>query len=99
MKKEMLPVNGIHLCVQEAGHGKDMILIHGKGYSKENMNILFNYYQNSYHVVSYDVRGHGESDKPSHFTLEDDVQDLVSLVSVMNLKKPVVIGFSMGVLQ
>lgn len=96
MKKEMLQVNGIHLCVQESGHGKDMILIHGKGYSKENMNILFNHYQNQYHVVSYDVRGHGESDKPSHFTLEDDVQDLVSLISVMRMNKPVVIGFSMG---
>ena len=96
MKKEILKVNGIHLCLQESGQGKDMILIHGKGYSRENMNILFDHYENQYHVVSYDVRGHGESDKPSHFTLEDDVQDLVSLISVMNLKKPVVIGFSMG---
>ena len=88
--------NGIHLAVKEDGTGPDMILIHGKGYSKENMDRLFNHYRTKYHVVSYDVRGHGESDKSPAFTLEDDVADLASLIDVMHLVKPVVIGFSMG---
>lgn len=96
MQKQLIEANGIHLACQEDGNGKDMILIHGKGYSKENMNILFDHYKNHYHVISYDVRGHGESDKPEHFTLEDDVKDLFSLIQVMHLQEPLVIGFSMG---
>lgn len=94
--KKIIQANGIHLSVKEDGNGQDMILIHGKGYSKENMDRLFYHYRSAFHVISYDVRGHGESDKPSSFTLEDDVRDLVSLIEVMHLVKPVVIGFSMG---
>lgn len=94
--KKMIETNGIHLSVKEAGIGRDMILVHGKGYSKENMDRIFNYYKDRFHVVSYDVRGHGESDKPASFTLEDDAADLASLVKTMHLEKPVVIGFSMG---
>lgn len=94
--KKIIQANGIHLSVKEDGNGQDMILIHGKGYSKENMDRLFYHYRSAFHVISYDVRGHGESDKPSSFTLEDDVRDLVSLIEVMRLVKPVVIGFSMG---
>lgn len=96
MQKRMIEVNGIHLSVKEDGVGQDMILIHGKGYSKENMDRLFQYYKDHCHVVSYDVRGHGESDKPPVFTLEDDVADLAALIKKMKLVKPVVIGFSMG---
>lgn len=96
MKKELITVNGIHLSVKEDGAGPDMILIHGKGYSKENMDRLFHYYKSQCHVVSYDVRGHGESDKPAAFTLDDDVNDLAALASVMHLDAPIVIGFSMG---
>ena len=92
----MIEANGIHLSVKEDGAGQDMILIHGKGYSKENMDRLFQYYKNHCHVVSYDVRGHGESDKPPVFTLEDDVADLAALIRKMGLVKPIVIGFSMG---
>lgn len=96
MKKESIEANGIHLSIKEDGTGQDMILIHGKNYSKENMDRLFNRYKVKYHVVSYDVRGHGESDKPDSFTLEDDVADLVSLIKTLHLENPIVIGFSMG---
>jgi pimeloyl-ACP methyl ester carboxylesterase len=92
----IIKINGINISVKEAGEGQDMILIHGKGYSKENMDRLFNHYKERYHVVSYDVRGHGESDKPAAFTLNDDVEDLADLVKKLNLLEPVVIGFSMG---
>jgi 3-oxoadipate enol-lactonase len=60
------------------------------------MDILFDHYAPTFHVVSYDVRGHGESDKPATFTLEDDTADLAALVERMRLHTPVVIVFSMG---
>lgn len=44
------------------------------------MNPLFNYYKDNYHVVSYDVRGHGESDKPEKLTLEDYADDLAAII-------------------
>lgn len=91
-------INGINISINEAGseNKEAIILIHGRGYSKENMNPLFEYYRDRYHVISYDVRGHGESDKPKSYTLDDHCEDLKGITEFYKLKKPVVIGFSMG---
>ena len=89
-------INGVKLSVKEDGEGSPMILIHGRGYSKEYMDSLFDRFKGKYHVFSYDTRGHGKSDKPESFTLDDDADDLAGLVGAYGLEKPVVIGFSMG---
>ena len=89
-------INGINISVKQAGTGPDMILIHGIFATKEIMNSLFDYYKNDYHVISYDFRGHGESDKPEKFVLEDYSKDLAAIIKYLNLDKPVVVGLSMG---
>ena len=89
-------VNGINISVKQAGTGQDMILIHGIFASKEIMNPLFDYYKNSYHVISYDVRGHGKSDKPEKFDLDDYADDLNEIINELDLEKPIAIGLSMG---
>lgn len=71
-------------------------MIHGIFASKEIMNPLFDYYKNNYHVLSYDVRGHGESGKTENFTIEDHAHDLKAIIDHFELKKPAVIGLSMG---
>ena len=62
VREEMLDVNNVRLSVKEAGSGPDMILIHGRTLSKETMDPLFEYYKDRYHVISYDVRGHGKTE-------------------------------------
>lgn len=94
--EKMLEVNNVFLSVKEAGTGQDMILIHGRTLSKEDMDPLVQYYRNQYHTVSYDVRGHGETESNGEFTLDDLSNDLVELIDAYHLKSPVVIGFSMG---
>ena len=89
-------VNGVNLSVQVVGSGQPIILIHGLGYSKESMYPLVQHLQPNYRVISYDVRGHGQSDKPESFTLDDHADDLYALIRKYKLKKPIVIGFSMG---
>ena len=60
------------------------------------MDILFDYYKKKYHVVSYDLRGHGKSDKPQQYVLNDHVEDLHDLISSFGFNKPIIVGFSMG---
>ena len=91
-----LEVNNVRLSVKEAGKGRDMILIHGRTLSKESMDPLFQYYRNQYHVISYDVRGHGKTESSGEFTLNDLSDDLAALISAYHLEDPIVIGFSMG---
>lgn len=95
MESEII-VNDIKISIKQSGTGQDMILIHGIFASKEIMNPLFDYYKESYHVISYDVRGHGRSDKPDKFDLDDYADDLKELINVLDLHKPIVIGLSMG---
>lgn len=91
-----IEINGLNIAVKEAGTGPDMVLIHGIFATKEIMNPLFNYYKDKYHVVSYDVRGHGESDKPEKLTLEDYADDLAAIIKYYDMENPIVIGLSMG---
>lgn len=97
---EYIEVNGIRVCMKQAGQDigfePPMVFVHGLGYAKENMDPLFEYYEVLHHVVSYDVRGHGRTDKPVSWTLEDDADDLQGLVKALDLDKPIAIGFSMG---
>ena len=92
----MLEVNNVRLSVKEAGSGPDMVLIHGRTLSKETMDPLFDYYKDRFHVVSYDVRGHGKTECEGEFTLDDLADDLTSLMPAYGMEKPVVVGFSMG---
>ena len=73
-----------------------MVFVHGLGFSKENMNPLFDYYRILHYVMSYDVRGHGRSDKPASWTLDDDVEDFRGIIVALDLEKLVAVGFSMG---
>ena len=94
--EEMLEVNGVRLATKQAGVGPDMVLVHGRTQSKETMDPFFERYRDRYHVVSYDVRGHGKTESSGEFTLDDLSDDLEGLVSALHLSKPVVIGHSMG---
>ena len=70
-KEETLKINNVILSIKEMGSGQDMILIHGRTLSKEAMDNLFEYYKNQYHVISYDVRGHGKTQSRWDFSLDD----------------------------
>lgn len=89
-------INDINISIKQTGTGPDMVLIHGIFATKEIMNPLYNHFRDTHHVISYDVRGHGKSDKPKNFNLDDYADDLKELICKMNLKKPIVIGLSMG---
>ena len=91
-----ITANNINISFKQEGSGPDMVLIHGIFASKEIMNPLYNHYKSTHHVVSYDVRGHGKSDKPESFDLDDYADDLKEIIKELSLSKPIVIGLSMG---
>lgn len=92
----MVHVNGIDLCVKEVGSGPGMVLVHGRNSSKELMDPLLEHFAPGFHVASYDVRGHGLSEKPATMTLDDCARDLAELVGALDMVRPCVVGFSMG---
>ena len=91
-----LTIGSDTIAVCETGSGPDMIVMHGRNFSKEMMRSVVDHYKGRFHVVSYDALGHGESSRPKAFTLTDQSDVMVAVAERLHLKKPAAIGFSMG---
>jgi pimeloyl-ACP methyl ester carboxylesterase len=86
------------LHYEHAGNGETVVLIHGLG---ANMAFWFmtigRALARNYHVICYDLRGHGSSGMPDRgYLLPDMVDDLVALLDHLEIERPHVVGHSFG---
>ncbi len=95
--------DGVRLAVRESGNpaGPALIFIHGfsqcqLAFAKQVASPLLQQYR----IVTYDLRGHGESDKPadaqSYTEGKHWADDLQAVIDGLGLVKPVLVGWSMG---
>ena len=74
-----------------------LIFIHGFPFNKSMWNIQMKALKDNYHVITYDVRGHGDSDEGNaDFSIELFVNDLICLMDILKIDKAVLCGLSMG---
>ena len=92
-----IDVGGCNLNYELVGSGEALTFIHGLG---DNLNIWFNQvpiFLQRYRVLTYDVRGFGDSDKPpGEYTAELFAQDLKDLLTALGIDRSIIVGFSMG---
>jgi pimeloyl-ACP methyl ester carboxylesterase len=74
----------------------DLVMLHGTHDHALGMVTLIDGVQANYHVISPDLRGHGQSDKPGNYTLLALVSDLRALVQQSGLHKPILVAHSLG---
>ncbi|MEU1178756.1 SDR family oxidoreductase [Streptomyces sp. NPDC005820] len=98
--------DGIELCVAELGEpGRPVVvLVHGYPDSKEVWSEVAVRLADRFHVVLYDVRGHGRSSAPSPlrggFTLEKLTDDFLAVVDAVSPDRPVhLVGHDWGSVQ
>jgi pimeloyl-ACP methyl ester carboxylesterase len=91
--------NGIRIHYWRTG-GEDkpvMIMAHGITDYGLSWASLASKFENDYDIIMYDARGHGFSEKPKGpYSLHAHVEDLVGLIKALEIKKPILIGHSMG---
>lgn len=74
-----------------------LALVHGWTSFARSWNGVVEHFQDRYHVIAPDLRGHGESDKPqTGYRLRDFTEDVRQLIQNLNLKKPAYVGHSWG---
>ncbi|MFA3782453.1 alpha/beta fold hydrolase [Melioribacteraceae bacterium 4301-Me] len=74
-----------------------IIFVHGFPYDHTMWDFQVNALKDNYYCITYDVRGLGESYVgDGQYTMEAYVQDLFSIITELNLDKPVLCGHSMG---
>lgn len=91
----------ISLHYIEKGEGQPVILIHGI-LANSNLNWRFpkiiNRLSKNFYVVSFDLRGHGKSDKPNGEEMYGIqlVNDVCRIMDHLNINKAHIIGYSLG---
>src|SRR6266540_4902617 len=97
-RMENLVRDGVTLAFEQAGSGDPpLLLVHCWCCDHSFLEPQFQHFKERHRVISVDLRGHGESDKPQQeYTLAGFAEDLVWLCGQLNVQKPVAIGHSMG---
>ncbi|MER7758386.1 SDR family oxidoreductase [Streptomyces sp. NPDC097619] len=105
-RERWVATGGIELCVVELGDPErpTVVLVHGYPDSKEVWSEVAERLAGSFHVVLYDVRGHGRSAVPKPlrggFTLEKLTDDFLAVVDAVSPDRPVhLVGHDWGSVQ
>ncbi|WP_342527842.1 alpha/beta hydrolase [Chryseomicrobium sp. FSL W7-1435] len=89
-------INDIQLTFTEKGSGTPVLLLHGLTGNRhmfdEETKVLKKYLR----VIVPDLRGHGDSERPSSYTLEDIIEDCYALIEELEIPSLHIIGVSMG---
>jgi pimeloyl-ACP methyl ester carboxylesterase len=91
-------VNGVRLAYEISGTGEiPLVMVHGGLLSQQNWDWVAPHLAKSFRVVTYDRRGHGESERPSgQGSIHDHVADLAALIEHLELAPAWVAGQSYG---
>jgi pimeloyl-ACP methyl ester carboxylesterase/DNA-binding transcriptional ArsR family regulator len=96
-RKKIVENDGVKLAYYVYGGGESTILLLSGLINSEMFNPQINYFSQKYKVVTIDIRGTGESDKPPcEYTIGMHVDDLRSVIEGLQSKDIILIGFSMG---
>lgn len=86
----------INLFYEDTGEGTPLLLLHGLTSNHAMFYREIDFFKKKYRVIALDSRGHGRSDKPEEYTLNDHVGDAVALINHLKLETLFIIGVSMG---
>ncbi len=95
---EYLVRDGVKLYYDMGGRGSPpIVFVHGWTCNHTYFAPQQKYFAKRHRVVSVDLRGHGKSDKPEQqYSIAGFADDLAWMCRELGLKKPVVVGHSMG---
>ena len=96
----MLKAKGDSIKIQLAvweGKGKQILCIHGLTANSRFWDCLASALSPHHRVIAMDLRGRGLSDKPpTGYSIEHHCKDVLSLIDDLGLKRPVLMGHSLG---
>jgi NAD(P)-dependent dehydrogenase (short-subunit alcohol dehydrogenase family)/pimeloyl-ACP methyl ester carboxylesterase len=105
-RERWVRTGGVELCVAELGDPSrpTVVLVHGYPDSKEVWSEVAGRLADRFHVVLYDVRGHGRSTAPQPlrggFTLEKLTDDFLAVADAVSPDRPVhLVGHDWGSVQ
>ena len=91
-------INGVRLAYEITGDGDiPLVLVHGSWVSRRGWDLVVPGLAESFRVVTYDRRGHSESERPTtQGSVHEDAADLAALIEHLALTPAWVAGNSFG---
>lgn len=83
---------------EQNGSGDALLVMNGTGSDlRKKPNIMDSPLSSAFHVISYDHRGLGQTDKPKDgYTMADYADDAAALLDALNIERVHVLGISFG---
>jgi 3-oxoadipate enol-lactonase len=92
-----LRVNNAGIYYEVTGQGEPLLFIHGLASSSRSWKKQVPLFSQHYQVITFDIRGHGRSDKPIEpYSIELFATDTQELLRELGINRAHVVGFSMG---
>ncbi len=90
-------INGTTTYYEIAGNGHPFVFIHGGHLESSSWSSQVAYFSKRYRTITYDIRGHGQSEVPREgYSISDCVEDLHQLLNHLALERVYLAGLSMG---
>ncbi|MRH41756.1 alpha/beta fold hydrolase [Aquibacillus halophilus] len=97
LKRESIYINYERINSEDPCARETLIFIHGVGHDMHSWDFILPYIRKNYHIIRYDLRGHGESDAGSEQrTVKLISEDLIYLISELNVQSYHLIGQGLG---
>ena len=93
---ENIRINSVNLNIDIKGQGQPLILIHGVGGEMSQWDSEIDRLSQNFKTIRMDCRGHGQSDKPENYTIQDHILDVLGLMDFYKIEKASLFGVSMG---
>ena len=92
-----IKVQNLDINYIQYGEGRDILLLHGWGQNIEMMRPIGDNFSNRFRITILDLPGFGNSDEPKEYwTIDKYSEMLEKFVTLVGIKKPIVIGHSFG---
>jgi pimeloyl-ACP methyl ester carboxylesterase len=88
--------NSVDLYYETNGEGDPLVLVHGGWSDHDNWQLVAPALAESFLVMAYDRRGHGQSDRPGQGSRRDQEDDLGALIEELDRGPAHVVGTSFG---
>ncbi|GJM06265.1 MAG: acyl-CoA esterase [marine bacterium B5-7] len=86
----------MRLNYTELGQGRPIIILHGLFGSARNWQGIARSLADSHHVITPDLRNHGQSPHAQSMSYQEMTNDIIAIADQLNLKDLIVMGHSMG---
>jgi len=98
MSIEVRSHDGLSLAVDRVGEGEPIVLVHGLGFSRKRWQGSVDALSDAgYCVISYDMRGFGDSQLPeADYGMDDLCADLTTIADTLELDRFHLVGHSLG---